>query len=199
MSLQLRLPSSAEWLSPLQRHLADAVALSPSPAADVAFACAGGDVVHWDGLPYLATLSQVFVDGAACLLNCRAMTQVVHVRDFEARTVRNLLTLVSSGSAIVTKAEIKALFELSAALGVKFSKCLDLHFCCIIISLDCRCRRRAFLTRWRCQNLLRNRLHSLRMIPVQNLQLLSQRQIPRRWLIKARTTRKSLMRALKRS
>ena len=81
------------WSSTISRHLGNN--LQNNKDSNVTFVCKGGDVISWNGLPLLASLTWFFdVDCCSCQTEATLL-----LPDHSADAVRAVLLLISRGSA----------------------------------------------------------------------------------------------------
>ena len=91
---------------------------SDAPSNDVRFVCAGGEVVSWNGLPYLATLSSLFRGKVASAARITGAA-TVHMPEFSASAVTKLVLLLTQGSVNVGTGDVDELRQVMRAVGVR--------------------------------------------------------------------------------
>ena len=112
-------PVPSTWLDNVQRHLSRTQA---DINDDVAFVCAGGETVQWNGLAYLAVLSSLFSPCPPCSAPFCPRTRVtVVVPDRPADTVRSAIRFLSTGKVEGGLAETVAVWGFLKELGVRKS------------------------------------------------------------------------------
>ena len=123
--------TAQEWLQPVRQqllqpllHFTRSSSFSSRPDAnsnascDVRFVCGAlYESIHWNGLPYLASLSSVVKPRPVC--GGDAAVATVLLPDYEPDIVAKLLLLLSMGAAVVTREEIQVISKLAKDIGVR--------------------------------------------------------------------------------
>ena len=92
--------------STISRHLGNN--LQNNKDSNVTFVCKGGDVISWNGLPLLASLTWFFdVDCCSCQTEATLL-----LPDHSADAVRAVLLLISRGSAEIGAGEMGETMDL---------------------------------------------------------------------------------------
>ena len=82
--------------------------------SNVTFVCSNSENILWNGLPFLSSLSPLFKARSGEEQNFTIM-----IPDYQSSCARNLLLLLSMGSALVSSGEMDEITCLAKDLGVR--------------------------------------------------------------------------------
>ena len=107
----------------LTQELQQRLAHTPTEHGNITFICAKNERIVWDGLPYLATMSD--------LLHARSGEEqhfTLMLPDIEASLMKKLLLLLTSGSVDIVSGDQRQIWTLAALLRVSVFKIGLSHF-----------------------------------------------------------------------
>ena len=109
------------WAKELQTHLAAPLLLPLNEApCNIVFACQEDEMVHWNGLAFLASLSPLFRPRSE-----EEQRFTVLLPEYNASLVKKLLLLLSLGTSTVKPEEVNMLAGLAKDLGVSSASIRD--------------------------------------------------------------------------
>ena len=112
---QLRLSVKVnDWTKTIQDHLVDSLFQEDTQASgNISFVCKDKHKISWNGLAYLASISNLFQARSR-----EEQNFTVILPDIEASLLTKLLMLMTNGQARVKLHEVEALRQLASDMGV---------------------------------------------------------------------------------
>ena len=103
------------WAEPIKAHLSKPL-FSGEDHSNLTFICGNGEIVTWNGLAYLGSLSKLFKPRSE-----EEQRFTIILPGYPAQAVRSLLMLLATGETTLGYDDVSRLEELAKDLGVRLT------------------------------------------------------------------------------